>query len=47
MFWDFSMFYKIFLLPQVKQWAIITYKLGVYELCHELPKKLRFKILGN
>ena len=26
------MFFQIFLSPQVKQWAIITYKLGIYEL---------------
>ena len=25
------MFYKIFRSPQVKQWAIITYKYGIYE----------------
>ena len=31
-FWDFPMFYQIFLLPQVKRWATITYKHGVYEL---------------
>ena len=35
------MFYQIFLSSQVKQWAIITYKHGVYELPHELPKNLR------
>ena len=31
------MFYQIFLSPQVKRWAIITYKHGIYELPHELP----------
>ena len=31
------MFYQFFLLPQGKQWAIITYKHGIYELPHELP----------
>ena len=36
-FWDFSMFYQIFLSPQVKRWAIITYKHGIYQLLHELP----------
>ena len=33
------MFYQIFLSPQVKQWAIITYKHGIYEL----PNDLRLK----
>ena len=46
-FWDFSMFYQIFLLPQVKRCAIITYKHGIYELPHELPNDLRLRILGN
>ena len=46
-FWDFSMFYQIFLLPQVKRWAIITYKHGIYELPHELSNDLRQRILGN
>ena len=31
------MFYQIFLSPQVKRWAIITYKHGIYELPYELP----------
>ena len=31
-FWDFSIFYQIFLLPQVKQYAIITYKHSIYDL---------------
>ena len=30
-FCDFSMFYQIFLSPEVKRWAIITYKHGIYE----------------
>ena len=46
-FWDFSMFYQIFLSPQVKRWAIIAYKQGIYELPHELPNDLRLKNLGN
>ena len=29
-FWDFPMFYQIFLSPQVKRWAIISYKHGIY-----------------
>ena len=39
------MFYQIFLSPQVKRCAIITYKHGIYELSHELPNNLRFKDL--
>ena len=39
------MFYQIFLLPQVKRWAIITYKHGIYELPPELPNDLRLKDL--
>ena len=46
-FWDFSMFYQIFPLPQVKRCAIITYKHGIHELPHELPNGLRLRILGN
>ena len=46
-FWDFSMFYQIFLSAQVKRWTIITYKHGIYELPHELPNDLRLRILGN
>ena len=42
-FWDFSMFYQIFLSPQVKWCAIITYKHGIYEL----PNDLRLRKLGN
>ena len=47
MFSDFLMFYQIFLSPQVKRWAIITYKHGIYELCHELLNDWRLRILGN
>ena len=39
------MFYQIFLSPQVKRWAIITYKHGIYQLPHKLPNDLRK--LGN
>ena len=35
------MFYQIFLSPQVKRCAIISYKNGIYELPHELPNDLR------
>ena len=43
------MFYQIFLSPQVKRWAIVTYKHGIYELPNELPNDLRLRkeILGN
>ena len=41
------MFYKIFLSPQVKRWAITTYKHGTFGLPHELPNDLRLRILGN
>ena len=37
------MLYKIFLSSQVKRWAIITYKHGIYELPHELPKDIRVR----
>ena len=39
------MFYQIFLSPQVKRCAIVTYKHGIYELPHELPNDLRLRIL--
>ena len=41
------MFYQVFLSPQVKRWAIITYKHGMYELPQQLPNDLRLTILGN
>ena len=31
----------------MKQCTIITYKHGIYELTHELPKDIRLGILGN
>ena len=46
-FRDFLMFYQIFLLPQMKRCAIITFKHGIYKLPHELPNSLRARILGN
>ena len=46
-FWDFLVFYQIFLSPQVKRWTISTYKHGIYELPKELPNDLRLRILGN
>ena len=33
--------------PQVTRRVIITYKDVMYELPHELPNGLRFRILGN
>ena len=39
------MLYQIFLSPQVKQCAVITYKHGIYELLHELLNNLRLTIL--
>ena len=41
------MFYKIFLSPQVKQWAIITYKHGAYELSHDSPHDLKLTTLQH
>ena len=46
-FWDFLMFYQIFLWPQVKWHAITTYKRRIYKLPHKLPNNLRVRILGN
>ena len=42
-FWDFLMFCQIFILPQVKRCAIITYKHSIYELPHKLPSDLRLR----
>ena len=42
-FWDFLMFYQIFLSPQVKQIVIISNKHDMYKLNHKLPKDLRLK----
>ena len=41
------MFYQIFISPQVKRCAIITYKHGIYELSYELQNDLRLRMLGN
>ena len=41
------MLYQILLSPQAKRCAIITNKHGIFELLHELPNKLRLRILGN
>ena len=45
-FCGFLMLYQVFLAPQVKQWVIITYKHGIYELPHELLNDVRLRILG-
>ena len=41
------MFYQIFLSPQAKWCAIISYKYGIYKLPHELLNNLGLRILGN
>ena len=46
-FLDSLMFYQIFLSPQVKRYAIITDKHGMYELTQKLPDDLWLWILGN
>ena len=46
-FWDFLMFYQIFISPQVKRCTIITYKHDTQELPQELPNHLKLRILGN
>ena len=47
MFLDSLMFYQIFLSPQMRRSAIITYKHGICELPRELPNGLLLRILGN
>ena len=46
-FSDFLMFYQIFLSPQVRRCAIITYEHAIYELPHGLLNDLRLMILRN
>ena len=41
------MFYQILVSAQVKRWAIITYKHGIYDYYHELPNNLRLKNLNT
>ena len=41
------MFHQLFFTPQVKRYAIINYKHGIYELPHELPNDLRLGTLGS
>ena len=45
-FWDFLMFYQVFLSPQMKESVIISNKQRTCELPHELPNDLRLRILG-
>ena len=33
--------YQFFLSAKVKRWTIITYKHGIYELSHKLPRHVR------
>ena len=47
LFWDFSMFYQMFLSTQVKRNVIISNKHGIYDLPQELPNDLRLRIIGN
>ena len=47
MLWDFLIFYQIFLLPQVKQSAVISNKQGVYKLPHNLQNDSSLRILWN
>ena len=46
-FWDFLMFYQIFLPLQVEQCEIITYKHSINELPHKLANDLTLKIIEN
>ena len=39
------MFYQIFLSPQVKRWAIITYKHDIYELPNDLRLRKYLEIV--
>ena len=41
------MFYQLFISPQVKQCAIITYKHGIYEQPHKFHNDLRLRISGD
>ena len=41
------MFYQIFLSPQVKQYAIITYKHSINKLPYKLLNDLRLRKLDN
>ena len=45
MFMDFLMFFQIFISPQVKRSAIISYTDGIYVLSQKLPNNLRLRYL--
>ena len=47
MFWDYLIFYQIFLSLKVKRSVIISNKYGIYELPYELPNYLRLRVLGS
>ena len=46
-FWDFLIFYQIFLSLQVKQGVIIKNKNRIFEFPHEFPNDSRLTILEN
>ena len=46
-FWEFLIFYQMFLLPQVKRGVIVSNKNSIWELSHELLINLKLRILGN
>ena len=46
-FWDFLIFYQIFLSPQVKRCGFFTYKLVICELIHRLSNDLKLRISGD
>ena len=45
-FWDFLIFYQIFVSPRVKRIVIISNNHGIYELSRALPNDVRLRILG-
>ena len=46
-FWNFTVFSDKSILPQVKRNLISSISNLVYELLHELPDGLRYRIVGN
>ena len=46
-FYNFLIFYQIFLSPQVEPNVVIFFEKGIYDLPHELPNNLRLRILQN
>ena len=47
MFSEFLILYQFIFSPQMKRRMVISNKVGIYELPHELPNNLRLRILGN